>query len=87
MKTTHEIIKELGLESKVEGRKNYLIRISTLWGTACACSRGEGLKRELYTCAFADIVNGEIALLDFTYKKDAEEAMEKLSKILKTKWV
>lgn len=83
-----EITKELGIKSVVEGRKNYVIAVSTiLFHRASVGTRKTAQKKGLERCMLSDLVSGDYVILHFTYKKDVINAMEKLSTKIPTKWI
>lgn len=83
-----EITKELGIESVVKGRKNYVIVVSTtLFPRANVGTRKTAKEEGLERCMLSDWLSGNYVILHFTYKKDVINAMEKLSTKIPTKWI
>ena len=83
-----EITEELGIKSIIEGRKNYVIAVSTiLFHRASVGTRKTAQENGLERCMLSDWLSGDYVILYFTYKKDVINAMEKLSTKISTKWI
>lgn len=83
-----EIVKKLGIESVVNGRKNYVIAISTIvFDYASVGTRKTAQEYGFERCMLSDWLSGDYVFLYFTYKKDVINAVEKLSTKIPTKWV
>jgi len=84
MRTALELIEtevEGAINSKVDGRRNWVIRVETINGqrviTYCG-GYGEALRYGRMSCLLRELGQYKIRWYKFTYKKDYKDALSKL---------